>query len=98
MRMDEGGREQNETAPRMSAATAHATWLLLVGATLLGWLLARGASMPAALIAIADAKIYLVMAVYMGLWRTPAIWHVNAVLWIVATGIAVYLLSAGALA
>jgi hypothetical protein len=72
----------------MSAGLTGLTWALLVGATVLGWALARGglsAAQAWPLIAIAAAKVYLVIAIFMGLWRAPAFWHASAAIWIVVT-------------
>lgn len=69
----------NPDAQRMSARTATATWLVLVAATIAGWLLAGraggGDARLVAIVVIACAKIYLVMAVFMGLRRAQG-WHV----------------------
>lgn len=80
--------EAPATTQRMSAGIATLTWVVLVGATVLGWALSQGglsAAQTGAVIAIAAAKVYLVIAVFMGLWRAPAFWHASAVIWTVTT-------------
>ena len=72
----------------MSARTATWTWAALCALTLLTWLLARNPALltdalaVGALIALAGIKIYLILAVFMGVWRAPAIWHGVLILWI----------------
>jgi hypothetical protein len=86
--MAEPSVEAPATTQRMSAGIAGLTWALLVGATVLGWALSRGGlsgAQAGAVIAIAAAKVYLVIAVFMGLWRAPAFWHASAVIWTVVT-------------
>lgn len=84
----------------MTAKVAGVTWLVLVAATIAGWLLSGsggGEASPLALgiVAIACVKIYLVMAVFMGLNRSPRGWHLAGLAWIVVTGGLVYTLSGG---
>ena len=86
--MAEDSVEAPAAAPRMSVGIATLTWALLVGATVLGWALSQGGlsgAQAGAVIAIAAAKVYLVIAVFMGLWRAPAFWHASAIIWIGVT-------------
>lgn len=86
--MADGSVEAPVTTQRMSAGSATVTWVLLVGATVLGWALSQGGlsgAQAGAVIAIAAAKVYLVAAVFMGLWRAPAFWHASAIVWTVVT-------------
>lgn len=73
---------------RMKAGTVGATWAVLVGATVLGWVLSRGGATPAqagVVIVLAAIKIYLVLAIFMGLWRGPSLWHLSAIAWTAVT-------------
>ncbi|MET0587632.1 MAG: cytochrome C oxidase subunit IV family protein [Novosphingobium sp.] len=86
--MADGSVEAPATTQRMSAGVATLTWVLLVGATVLGWALSQGGlsgAQAGAIIAIAASKVYLVIAVFMGLWRAPVFWHASAIIWIVVT-------------
>ncbi len=89
----------NPDAGRMSARAATVTWLVLVAATIAGWLLASshgsGNARIAAVVVLACIKIYLVMAVFMGLRKAPRLWHGMAIAWIVLTGATVYALACG---
>lgn len=89
-------------AHRMSAGAATGTWLVLVTATIAGWVLAgahgSGDARLAAFVVLACIKIYLIMAVFMGLRRAPHGWHLAAIAWIVLTGAAVFVLARGAAA
>lgn len=90
------------TGQRMSARAATTAWLGLVAATIAGWLLAgahgSGDVRLATLVGLAGAKIYIVMAVFMGLRCAPRGWHAAAVAWIVLVGGAVFVLVRGAAA
>jgi len=88
---------------RMTARAVTAAWLVLVAATIAGWLLAGhgggqsgGEGRVAALVVIACAKIYVIMAVFMGLRRAPRGWHMAAVGWIVLVGGVIFALTRGA--
>jgi heme/copper-type cytochrome/quinol oxidase subunit 4 len=93
---------QGPDAHRMSAGAATTTWLVLVAATIAGWLLAgthgSGQLRLAAIVLLACIKIYLVMAVFMGLRRAPHVWHLAAIAWVVLTGGAIFALASGAAA
>ena len=90
----EAGQDQ-----RMSARTATLAWVALVSATVLGWFFARsttGSYAQESVVVLAGIKIYLIMAVFMGLWRAPKGWHLAAIAWVVATcAIVFYLFSLG---
>jgi len=64
----------------MKAATATTAWLVLLAVTTLSWWLA-GAGGPApggsvvAIICLGLFKMYLVLAIFMGIWKSPLIWH-----------------------
>ena len=90
---------------RMTARAVTAAWLVLVAATIAGWLLAGhgvgqsgGEGRVAALVIIACAKIYVIMAVFMGLRRAPRGWHMAAVGWILLVGVVIFVLARGAMA
>jgi hypothetical protein len=99
---------------RMTARAVTAAWLVLVAATIAGWLLAGGhgagqaigqgggqsggEGRVAALVVIACAKIYVIMAVFMGLRRAPRGWHMAAVGWILLVGVVIFVLARGATA
>jgi hypothetical protein len=86
--MAEESVEAPAVSQSMSAGTVGATWAVLVGATVLGWLLSQGgvsSAQAGAIVALAAIKIYLVIAIFMGLWRAPAFWHVSAVVWTAVT-------------
>lgn len=79
--------DQSESAGGWSARTATAVWAALVCLTILTWLLARGTfdgRAVGALIALAGIKMYLILSVFMGLWRAPPRWHIAAIVWVVA--------------
>ena len=84
----------------MTARAATAACIVLVAATVAGWLLASahgsGDARLAALVGLACAKIYIVMAVFMGLARAPRGWHAAAVAWIALVGLAIFALVRGA--
>jgi len=70
----------------MTARTATLTWAALVTLTLATWLLARGVEggwVIGALITLAGIKIYLILAVFMGVRRAPGGWHAAALIWVV---------------
>jgi hypothetical protein len=91
---------------RMTARAVTAAWLVLVAATIAGWLLAGGhdagpaggEGRVAALVVIACAKIYVIMAVFMGLRRAPRGWHAAALAWILLVGVVIFTLARGAAA
>jgi heme/copper-type cytochrome/quinol oxidase subunit 4 len=76
------------SATSMRARSATLTWMLLVLLTIAGWLFARqevdGGALVA-LVAFAAIKVYLIMAVFMGVWSSPKAWHVAAIVWTIAT-------------
>lgn len=85
----------------MGGRTVTATWLILVAATVAGWLLSGhdGAGENplriAGILGLAAIKIYLVVALFMGLRTARAGWRFGAVVWIVGTFAAVGLIIAG---
>lgn len=77
---------------QLSARAVTVTWAVLVLLTVAGWAFARGHLDPmadraaiVALVALAGLKIYLVLAVFMGLWRAPRDWHAYGIAWVIAT-------------
>jgi hypothetical protein len=87
--MDEAGKG----AGIASARVITGAWLVLCAATVAGWLLSRGhggAEHGGVLVAIAAAKIALVMAVFMGLLRAPRGWAIAGSAWILATGVIIF--------
>ena len=81
-------------AARLSAQGATAAWAALVIFTILAWLIARSNSHTlgiAAIVALAGIKIYVLIAVFMGLWHAPKAWHALAIIWIAATCTTVFL-------
>jgi hypothetical protein len=92
--MDQAGKGAGITgAPIITGA-----WLVLCVGTVAGWLLSRGrggAEHGGLLVAIAAAKIALVMAVFMGLARAPRGWAIAGTTWIVVTGAIIYALYGG---
>lgn len=95
------GASDNGTvdAHRMSARTATIAWAVLVAATVLGWWSARngGAGSQGLVIVLAAAKVWIVMAVFMGLWRASLRWRLAGMVWIMATFALVWLFARMAL-
>jgi hypothetical protein len=81
---------------RIKSATATSTWLVLIAATVFSWWLAKSHSLAEQLtgrgtehtviIALGIFKMYLVMAVFMGLWRAPAFWHIYSLILLLIIG------------
>ena len=73
--------------PGLSGSVTTVTFLILVVATILSWALA-GDSIAAnaaeqraehtAIILLATVKMYLILAIFMGLWKSPLKWHLAA--------------------
>jgi heme/copper-type cytochrome/quinol oxidase subunit 4 len=88
-------------APAASGRAVTITWLLLVAATVAGWLLsghdgAGGDAMRVgAILLLAAIKIHFVIAVFMGLRDAPMGWRMGVLAWIVLTFSLVGLLVAG---
>jgi len=92
---------QHPEGSRMSAGRVTGVWAALVATTVLGWWISghglpAGDARLAGLIGIASAKIWLVMATFMGLWRAPVRWHLGAIAWLVVTGAMLFVLFSGA--
>ncbi|HEX4375697.1 MAG TPA: cytochrome C oxidase subunit IV family protein [Steroidobacteraceae bacterium] len=74
-------------AAALTARIVTGTWLVLSVLTLVTGLLAGGAMRPmliGILIALAALKIYLIIGVFMGAARAPAVWHGVIVAWLMA--------------
>jgi hypothetical protein len=87
--MDDAGKGAGSASVRVITGA----WLVLCAATVAGWLLSRGrggAEHGGVLVAIAAAKIALVMAVFMGLARAPRGWAIAGSAWILATGTIIF--------
>ncbi len=97
--MSDASNKESAPGERLSARTVTTTWAVLVAATIMGWLFARGGSggsAQAGVVILAAIKIYLVIAIFMGLARAPRGWHVAAIAWTAATCAIVYFLASGA--
>jgi len=76
-------------AHRASAFVATATWLCLVVATLISWWMAGGgnhgttaadsATSRGVIVALALVKMYIVVAIFMGIRRAPWSWHLSVI-------------------
>ncbi len=85
----EGDEEDEDKVKTMKASTVTLTWIVLVCATVLSWWLSGGnataqqiagqAGEHLAIIALAIFKMYLVAAIFMGLWGAPSFWHLYAI-------------------
>jgi high-affinity Fe2+/Pb2+ permease len=97
--MSDASKKESDPGQRISARTVTTTWAALVAATIMGWMFARGSSggsAQAGVVILAAVKIYLVIAIFMGLARAPRGWHLAAIAWTATTCGIVYLLASGA--
>ncbi len=83
------------TRTTLSSSVVSFTWLLLCLGTVLSWWLSSGASTTPltdrsseqfAIIALTIFKMYLVVAVFMGLLRAPLFWHLYSTLLLLVMG------------
>jgi len=90
-----GDNKDSPSRHTMSATAVTGTWLFLVAATILSWWLASGSTVTdlgdhsgerTAIIALAMIKMYLVIAVFMGLRGGPGSWHITMGVWLLGTG------------
>jgi heme/copper-type cytochrome/quinol oxidase subunit 4 len=82
--MSNAAHEAAPPAARLQARTATIVWAALVILTVLGWWFARtgtNATTVVAVVAFAAIKVYLILAVFMGVWRAPRTWHAAAIAW-----------------
>ena len=81
--------------------TVTAVWLVLIAATVVGWLVSGhdgaggGPVRIGGILGLAAIKIHLVIAFFMGLRTAGAGWRLGAVVWIVGTFAAVGLIITG---
>jgi len=87
--------------PATRGRTVTIVWLALIAATVVGWLVSghggTGADPVriATILGLAAIKIYLVIALFMGLRSAGIEWRLGAVTWIIGTFAAVGLVIAG---
>ena len=80
----------------MTRKTAIAAWLLLIAVTVLSWWLAGNSTLQeqltgratehAVIVGLAIAKMYVVMAIFMGLVRAPLLWHFSSFIVLLVIG------------
>lgn len=101
MRVAGGKGMMNESAERdthveMSASAITIAWLVLSAFALAGWFLAQrplSGWVMVTVTVLAGIKMYVLLAFFMGLWRSPRRWHALALVWVCGTLAAVALLA-----
>lgn len=87
--------------PTLSKSVTTVTFLVLIVATIIAWAIA-GDSIAAnaaerraehtSIILLATAKMYLILAIFMGLWKSPLNWHFAAASTLIITaGLLIFL-------